>query len=57
MFIRWVGGGHWDLLMAAYNDFTAYIANGERGGGHRDLPKFISQKEVLHSGCCIRSVL
>ena len=32
VFIRWAGGGHWDLLMAAYNDFTAYIANGERGG-------------------------
>ena len=42
---------------AAYTDFTAYIANGEGGEAHRDLPKLISQKEVLHSRCCIRSVL
>ena len=45
------------ICLSAYIDFTAYTLPMGKGGGHRDLPKFIYQKEVLHSGCCIRSVL
>ena len=56
VFIRWAGGGHWDLLMLLIS-ILLHTLPIRKGGGHRDLLKMISQKEVLHSRCCIRSVL